>query len=421
MGSLGGHMSHLWEDLDLTFGDLNEIFYHACTGNLEATEKFDGINIHFRVDASGELRFARNGKDQERGGLTQAQFAKVMENHPASQTFVDGSEALFRLTQKSFWPFGFSGRNWINCDLINEHRAMCLDYDECAIVFHGVRNFNSSTLPSNLNESFSRYSNGCAEFSVVVNGNEWRVSPPVSVHLPDLRGEGILSNLEESINNLMVASGCDKNSTLKDFARVILENGPIADLRISAQKKSDLIAHIFRDGGTSLVKIKNGLPKYIAGQVSELGSAKNRNRVIGEAMLPLELVVTYGGARILENVASSMIEDSAGEKERLRNSVQAAIMLVETCSDEYHEERSHLLERYISKFEKCGGLTSSVEGVVFEWSNGCQYKLTGTFAPINHILGIPRYGRGKIPPVDTGHSLNEIAEDIQLIKAMTTF
>jgi len=93
MGSLGGHMSHLWEDLDLTFGDINEIFYQACTGNLRATEKFDGINLHFRVDASGDLRFSTSGKHRDVGGLTQAQFSKLMENHPAQQTFLDGAEA----------------------------------------------------------------------------------------------------------------------------------------------------------------------------------------------------------------------------------------------------------------------------------------------------------------------------------------
>ena len=420
MGSLGGHMSHLWEDLGLTFGDLNEIFYQACTGNLEATEKFDGINVHFRVDASGDLRFARNGKDQERGGLTQPQFAKLMEGHPAEQTFCDGSEALFRLTKNSFWPFGFSGRNWINCDLINEHRPMTVDYDECGIVFHGLRNFHGAFHSSDLNESFSRYANGCTGFSVVVNGNEWRVSPPVFVELSDLRGDGILSNFESSLNKLMIASGCDKNSTLREFARSTLEHGLVGNLRISAERKNQLLAHIFGDGGTSLVRIKKGLPEGIAKQVSAIGAAKNRNRVIGEAMLPIELVVTYGGAQVLENVSSDMIVDAAGEKERLRNSVQASIMLVETNSDEYSKARSEIVERYVLKFERCGSLTSAVEGIVFEWNDG-TYKLTGNFAPINHILGIPRYGRGKIPPIVAQHSLNEIIEDIQLIKEMGTF
>jgi len=419
MGSLGGHMSHLWEDLDLTFGDLNEIFYQACTGNLSSTEKFDGINVHFRVDGSGDLRFSTNGKQRENGGLTQPQFAKLMEGHPAEQTFVDGSEALFRLTRNSFWPFGFSGRNWINCDLINKHRPMTLDYDECAIVLHGIRNFHGAST-GNISETFDRYAGDCATFSVVVNDNEWRVSPPVSVILPDLRGNGILSNIESSLNKLAQAAGCNKNSTIREFARVTLEKGVVGDLRIPVERKNQLLAHVFEEGGTSLVRIKKGLPRGIAKEVSAIGAAKNRNRVIGEAMLPIELVITYGSAQLLENVSSDMIKDSAGEKERLRNSVHAAQIIVETASDEYREERQSIVEKYIHKFEMSCGLTSSVEGIVFEWKNK-TYKMTGTFAPINHILGIPRYGRGKIPPVDTEHSLNEIVSDIQLIKSMTTF
>jgi hypothetical protein len=388
-------------------------------GDLESTEKFDGINLHFRVDSAGDLRFSTNGKHRESGGLTQVQFSKLMENHPARQTFVDGSEALFRLTKKSFWPFGFSGRNWINCDLINKHRPMTVNYDDCAIVFHGVRNFYGDSAAS-ISESFDKYSNDCSSHSVFINENEWRVYAPVFVSLPDLRGNGVLSNFESSLNKLMVASGCNKNSTLREFARVTLEKGVISELKISALKKEQLVSHIFREGNTSLVKIKNGLPKNVAARVSELGSAKNRNKVIGEAMLPLELVVTYGGAQLLESVSSLLIEDSTFEKDRLKNSVQASVLMVEACSDHYNEVRKKLVERYVNKFELCGGLTSSVEGIVFEWKSD-SYKITGNFAPINHILGIPRYGRGKIPPLEDGQHLNEVISDLELIRSMARF
>ena len=419
MGSLGGHMSHLWEDLDLTFGDINEIFYQACTGNLWATEKFDGINLHFRVDSSGDLRFSTNGKQREAGGLSQSQFSKLLENHPASQTFIDGSEALFRLTKNSLWPFGFSGRNWVNCDLINKHRPMTVDYDECAIVFHGVRNFYGES-SSDIKESFEKYSAGCSEYSVCINENQWRVSPPVIIELQDLRGDGTLSNFDSGLNKLMAAANCNYESTLRDFARAILESSTVGNLRIPDHKKKSLISHIFREGNTSLAKIKKDLPKNIAAQVSEIGSAKNRNKVIGEAMLPVELVVTYAGARMLKNVDSAMVEDSSLEKERLKNAVQAAVMLVESCSDDYSRKRRDILEKYVHKFERCGGLTSSVEGIVFSWNDN-PYKITGNFAPINHILGIPRYGRGKIPPVPDGNSINEIAKEIEMIKMMGRF
>ena len=419
MGSLGGHMSHLWEDLDLTFGDINDIFYETCTGDLEATEKFDGINLHFRVDSAGDLRFSTSGKHRDAGGLTQAQFAKLMEGHAAEQTYIDGSEALFRLTKNSFWPFGFTGRNWVNCDLINKHRSMTLDYDECAIVFHGVRNFHGEA-PASIAESFKNYSNNCSSFSVFINDNEWRVLAPTLVELADTRGEGILSNFESSIDKLMEATNCNKESTLREFAWASLEKGVLSNLRISSQKKEELLKHIFSEGNTSLVKIKKGLPKNIAAKVSEIGQAKNRNKVLGEAMLPLEIVITYGGARVLENVESALIQDSAAEKQRLRNSVEGAVMLVETCTDTYQSQRKNLLEKYISKFEKCAGITSSVEGIVFNYNQN-TYKITGNFAPINHILGIPRYGRGKIPPVMEADSLNEIADEIQAIKLMRTF
>ena len=202
-----------------------------------------------------------------------------------------------------------------------------------------------------------------------------------------------------------------KNSTIRDFAKFSISNGPVAELKISQDRKDRLISHIFQEGGTSLVKIKKDLPEFFAKKVSELGSAKNRNKVIGSATLPLELIVTYAGAQILENVNSVMIENSSCEKDRLSNAVEAAIMIVETNSDEYSSDRKNLIEKYVSKFERCGRITPSLEGIVFNWKNN-PYKITGNFAPINHILGIPRYGRGKIPPIGDQNTINEVANDI---------
>ncbi len=420
MGSLGGHMMHLWEDRGLSFGDLKEIISQTCSGHLEATEKFDGINIHFRVDSSGDLRFARSGSDQKTGGLTQAQFSKLMENHPAKQTFVDGAESLYRLAKKSFWPLGFSGRNWINCDIINKHRPMTLDYDECAVVFHGVKNFSGAEVSPALHESFIKYASDCSQYSVMINENEWRVCAPVSVNIPDLRGEGILSNFENSIKTLMKASNCNENSKIEDFARFMVYEGVIAPLNLSPSRSEKLLSHIFQDGGTRLVDIKKGLSLSLAKKVSEVGAAKNRNKVIGGSVLPLELIVTYVGAQVLESVSSCMIKNPAQEKSRLLESVEASELVCEVYSDEYSQQRSAMLKKYIEKFNSCGRITPAIEGVVFEHGER-QYKLTGNFAPINHILGIPRYGRGKIPPVDSQYDIKDMIEEIDLIKNMSTF
>ncbi len=66
MGGVAGHLSHVHEDLDLTFGEIKSLLSDVASAKIEAVEKFDGQNIFFKffVDPeSGELKTARNVGD----------------------------------------------------------------------------------------------------------------------------------------------------------------------------------------------------------------------------------------------------------------------------------------------------------------------------------------------------------------------
>ena len=69
-GGLGGHMSHMYEDQDLTFGELKAVFHQASKGKLESvTEKLDGQNTFFTFDPATGLRFARNTAHIKTNGM----------------------------------------------------------------------------------------------------------------------------------------------------------------------------------------------------------------------------------------------------------------------------------------------------------------------------------------------------------------
>ena len=50
------------------------------------------------------------------------------------------------------------------------------------------------------------------------------------------------------------------------------------------------------------------------------------------------------------------------------------------------------------KLKDLKNINTAAEGFVFDY-DGHTYKFTGNFAPVNQILGILRYGRGKKQPV----------------------
>jgi hypothetical protein len=45
------------------------------------------------------------------------------------------------------------------------------------------------------------------------------------------------------------------------------------------------------------------------------------------------------------------------------------------------------------RLKNVDNIKTDVEGIVFTYNNDRTYKLTGTFAPVNRILGLLRYGR----------------------------
>lgn len=58
-GGNDGHLSHLFERGDLSFGEIRDMFSKLFTGRLNVTEKLDGMNLNVTV-IDGEVRASRN-------------------------------------------------------------------------------------------------------------------------------------------------------------------------------------------------------------------------------------------------------------------------------------------------------------------------------------------------------------------------
>ena len=93
MGGVAGHLSHVHENLDFTFGEIKSLLSDVASADIEVVEKFDGQNIFFKffVDPeSGELRTARNPGDVKKGGMTADAFVGMFKGHPAEAPFLNG-------------------------------------------------------------------------------------------------------------------------------------------------------------------------------------------------------------------------------------------------------------------------------------------------------------------------------------------
>ena len=57
-----------------------------------------------------------------------------------------------------------------------------------------------------------------------------------------------------------------------------------------------------------------------------------------------------------------------------------------------------ILAKQLGKLKSAEGVSTAAEGFVFDY-DGVTYKFTGNFAPMNQLLGLFKYGRGNVPPL----------------------
>ena len=126
-GGLAGHLSHLYENKNLTFGDLKEVIQKASQGKLEeVTEKLDGQNIFFSYnEKENSLKFARNKGDVRRGGMSEIEVTKKWLDKPAVQTtFTNAFKVLTQATEYLSSPirvdlFGEEGDIWYSAEIVS--------------------------------------------------------------------------------------------------------------------------------------------------------------------------------------------------------------------------------------------------------------------------------------------------------------
>jgi len=398
MGGNAKHMPHVWEHLDHTFADVSTLLEDLTSGSTSVTEKFDGINMHFRVDAAGIVRFSRNDTDRKKGGID---FSKMLDNyasHPAKETIIEGVRTIDEHFSTVWWPFGFSGRNWVNAEIVYVHRPQLLQYDQSAIVLHEVVTFlpaGGKMVDPELQEGLEKV---CSDSPVVTTtGFEWAVLPPQDIYLRPQNGEGFLVEAQNRLGACMQSCGLSPENTLRDFLRESLLRGPLSSLQIGEERQRNLANRIAGFDAPRLIDIKKELPSGLAASVSELGQAKNRDKVHREAMQPLINTVSAFGSARLATVRSVLIRDGQAEINRLKVEIDNTRSRIDESDDRDAAPRQALFEKFMNEYTTLGGHPAPIEGVTFMW-NEKKTKLTGLFSTLNQALGVDRYGRGTITP-----------------------
>ena len=97
-GAVAGHMNHIYDNGEMTFGELKQLLQMAADGKLSGTEKTDGQNIFLSFNVkTGRAVAARNKGQLKQGGLDADELDSFFANHPSQAlrySFVEALEAF---------------------------------------------------------------------------------------------------------------------------------------------------------------------------------------------------------------------------------------------------------------------------------------------------------------------------------------
>lgn len=397
-GGAAGHMMHPFDDHSLTFADFKTIVKSSLQGGLDfeeaATEKTDGQNL-FATVKDGQAMFARN-KGQMINPLDLNGIIKMFTGHASKlveETYIfaakDLAEALPALKDQSMFA---NGLNFVNMELIYSKNPNVIYYDRDVIQFHGIVETDGEGNQTGKQNIATELVKALKELKSDVQ-KTFTIIPPQILKLgKDINFDERVGYYEKAINKLRDTYSLSDQDEVKMYHEMwwrsqIEEN--FADLD-PAHKEGLLLRWAYLDKKTlKLTALKKELTPEQNKAVKDFDG--QRNKKYKENILPFENLFLELGADVLKNASNFVAANPDAEKARLHNQIRTEAGKIKKNGDLTQIEK---VEKELKRLEGIGGIESIIptEGVVFKFK-GKTFKLTGTFAAINQLLGIMKYGR----------------------------
>jgi len=416
MGGVAGHMDHLYENRDLTFGEMKEILESAANGELTAEEKVDGQNLFLSYSIpEGKAKGARNKGNLKSGGLDATGLAQKFAGRGNLEkaftggfnTFEKAVEALSDEEKERI--FGPDTNIWYNAEVMDPGNANVILYDDKTLKIHDVGHFifdresgEQSPIPDGTLETLD---DTMERMEQKLHKDDFRLARRAMVDIKKIEDDGeALNKAISKINNEMKKEGLNDDSTVVDYMFKRLMNGMDTDL--PPNLREEIVNYILKlPGNIGLRALKKGLaPQDLQDLNSVIASSKS---LLQQSVEPLELAIHDFTVDLLKGLESVFIADNEKEVMRLKSELATAVREITNVGAE-NPEAMAVMQRHLNKIKDFSKITTPVEAVVFDY-NGHTYKFAGNFAPLNQILGMFRYGNLKRK---TNESLNANARVI---------
>lgn len=416
MSGLAGNIFHLYEDPSLTFQEIKKLILETVEGNLVGTEKTDGINLYlsFSIPKKAAV-FARNKKHLAEGGIDSFSLSENFNNKPELQEALKQAALTFENFVKNLSleeqlnVFGPNANHYFNAEIQDPHIPNVINYNTRSVVIHRTGHkeydkYNNTITERNLLKEFTILEKNVDKYhneDKLIKVSKLRKLGPID----QKTGKRLLLSLNECMN----AAGVGDYEPIAQFIINRIDSkidSVMPELPNTTRKllimrvmnnSMDGTKQIFNsEENTAFKNIAKTVPWNLTEKYLPIikSMVENNKDVLKEAVNPLKKVIQEFSNNCLKNFNSDSISDSKTEIIRLQKEIE---LTKNAILNSQNEAAIKIFNENYSQFKL--DEISAVEGFVFE-NKGTLYKLTGCFGPINQILGLAKFGRGKeIPPI----------------------
>lgn len=384
MGGLYGHLSHLHEDSKLTFGEVKLIFHSISKNLIPFTEKVDGQAIS--VTWKGETLFARNkGHVQNRAenALTLKQITEKFEGRgDLTDAFCLAAEeinmAVESLSDEIKHSVFEKGERFLNLEIIYPASKNVIDYERNLLVPHGVISYNKEGNPTKELPHLAKlfyHSLPKKEFST------FKFIPPNA--LRSTQDTPVSSALISFMDTYRLKDNDTIDKYIKNQWTEVVKKIKKSD-KLDKETTQGVINRLaYEDKTLSLVKLKKNCAQEFYEEFVDLekSSAKKLRK---EFLFPLETAFLSYSCDVLDKIEGFIAPTTSRDK--IKNEIENSLVILSEI------ENAAMYD--IKRFYAIGGYDSlhHSEGIVFDYKKK-SYKLTGSFAVVNQLLGAIKYGR----------------------------
>lgn len=401
-GGAYGHMSHILEDINLTFKDIRNMFELGLSGRIsvesDATEKTDGQNLMFTF-RSNNLYAARNKSDIKNGGVSIQNMSVRFEGRgDIKDAFVyammDLQDACRQLSNAQRELIFKGGKCWISCEIIFPATVNVINYDGAYLMFHGAFEYNENGEVTSQHPEFERILAGMIK---QVNANSQKVFNIRGQFRPKIDQSVDFSKKREyfdrRLSYIRDITGCKDTDTLETWHR----RWWLLFIRKNVEAKFGTLDPVVFNGllerwafgkKAFLINSKTIPNKDLYGWVKEFETTKLDNIWSKNNRLFEDIILKFS-AEVLSNVKTFVSANPDKTINSIRRELDVAI---NTLKKSTNPKDIKILKTQLKRIQAAGGLKKIVpiEGLVFRYK-GKTYKITGLFTPINQILGYFKY------------------------------